>query len=102
MPYLFLLLALIGSWGYSFYKGYQYANKDYIIRQQTAKIRHLEVTERYYREANNSSQGEANKTAQSLEISEKQLEAIRDQIRQGKFGSKACSDELFNKLRGVQ
>lgn len=99
--YGFLALALVSSWGYSFYKGYQYANKDHIIRQQTAKIRHIEITNRYFRDANNKSKSEADIANENLARTSARLSKIEDDIKAGKLG-KACSDALFDRLRGAQ
>ena len=98
IPYAFLALALIGSWGFSFYKGYKYADQTNIIRQQTAKIRHLEVSRRYFKEGVAVSEGEAAKAVAALEATAKKLQLLEDDIKAGKLG-KACSDELFKRLK---
>ena len=99
--YLFLALGLVASHGYSFYKGYEYANQDAIIREQVAKIQHLETSERYYREANNASQNEASNAAKSLEETNRQVESLKILIETGKLG-KACSDKLFKELGNIR
>lgn len=99
--YLFLALALVSSHSYSFYKGFQYANKDHIIRQQTAKLRHIEITKSYYRTASEQSKREADQANTALAFTAAKLNQIEDDIKQGKLG-KACSDQLFDRLRKAQ
>lgn len=101
MVYAFAILALISSWGYSFYQGYQYARKDSIIRQQTAKIRHIEISNRYFRDADQLSKNEASKAIAALETTATRLNQIEADIKAGKLG-KACSDKLFDELRKAQ
>lgn len=99
--YLFLALSLVGSHSYAFYKGYRYANQDAIIRQQTAKLRHIEITKGYYRSASEQSKAEADKANADLARASAKLSEIDDMIKQGKLG-KACSDTLFDQLRRVK
>lgn len=101
MPWLFLALALVGTHAYSFYKGYHYANQDNVIRQQTAKLRSIEISRRYFRNASELSKDEADKANAALAETAAKLDQIEDDIKKGKLG-KACSDELFNKLRRAQ
>lgn len=84
-----------------FYKGYNYANKDHIIKQQTAKIRHIEITKGYYRSASEQSKREADQANTTLAIAAAKLNQIEDDIKHGRLG-KACSDQLFDRLRRAQ
>lgn len=99
MPWLFLAVALLSSHVYSFYKGYQWASKDYVIRQQTAKLKYIDVTRGYYRNAYNVAKDETDKATQRMEASEAKLKLIEDKIRAGAFKGKACSQELFESIR---
>ncbi len=99
--YGFLALALVSSWGYSFYKGYQWASKDYVIRQQTAKLRYIDITRGYYRSASEQSKREADQANTALAYTAAKLNQIEDDIKQGKY-TKACSDQLFDSLRKAQ
>lgn len=96
--YVLALLALLGSWGYSFYKGYHYARQDDIIKQQVAKIQHIEALNRYLKNGNLASKSEADKALKSLEEVDRKLKGLEKDIQDGKLG-KACSDELFKRLR---
>ena len=101
MIYLMLALSLVGSHSYAFYKGYGYANKDHIIKQQVAKLKYIDITRTYYRNADKLSKDEANRANEALAVTSAKLSEIEDLIKQGKLG-KACSDKLFDKLRGIK
>lgn len=99
--YLVMALSLVGTHGYVFYKGYNYANKDAIIKQQTAKLKYIDITRTYYRNADKLSKDEANRANEALAVASAKLSEIESLIQQGKLG-KACSDKLFDELRKIK
>ncbi len=93
-----IALGLVFSHGFSFVQGYKWANKDHIIKQQTAKIRHQTITNNYYKNAAKLSNDTASEVANRLEEANKKLDLIEADIKAGRLG-KACSDKLFERLR---
>lgn len=99
--YLVIALGLVGSHGYAFYQGFQWASKDHVIRQQTAKLKYIDITRTYYRNASKLSKDEADKANADLERTSAKLSEIEDLIKRGKLG-KACSQDLFDRLRNAR